>query len=54
METSERSVYLVESEADSASWVSKGLVWMVALTAGLIVDIGLVAGAVYLAKRLWA
>ena len=53
METSEPSVYLVESERDSESWVSKGVVWMVAIAAGLVVDIGLVAGAVHLAKRLW-
>jgi len=54
MENSESSIYLVDTERDSKSWASKGLVWIVALAGSLVVDFSLVAGAVYLAKRLWA
>jgi hypothetical protein len=54
MENSESSIYLLETERDSKSWASKGFVWIVALAASLVVDFGLVAGAAYLAKRLWA
>ena len=54
METSEGYVYLVEGERDGESRVSKGVVWLFAFAVGLVVDVGLVAGAVHLAKSMWA
>ena len=54
METTEGSFYLVESERDREAGLSKGVVWILALAFGLIVDIGLVASAVQLVERLWA
>jgi hypothetical protein len=54
MEISESPTYLVETERESKSWLSKGVVWCVALAASLVVDFALVAGAVCLARRLWA
>ena len=53
-ETCECLSPLVESEHDSDSWPSKRLVWVVGIGASLVVDFGLMAGALHLGMRLWA
>jgi hypothetical protein len=54
METCECFSSLVESERASGPWPDKRLVWIVAIAGCLAVNFGVVAGAVYVGRLLWA
>ena len=42
------------ASATAQSWPDKRLVWIVALAGCLVVNFGVVAGAVYVGRLLWA
>jgi len=54
METRECFSPWVESEHESEWRPDKGLVWIIALAACLVVNVSLVTGAVYIGRLLWA